>query len=252
MSFPWGCRGDPCGRPCGPIWVVRCKDTGEGAPYRRDGLAPTSTCTEVCQTRPSVSGARQRRGLPVPDIAPLKLDEATIGAVGNGHHAVVGAHFTNGPVLQEHDPVRRIRSNRSGVLARGSSSASAICWIFEIRRSGEHPSVWEEKGSSLYSVTNVTRLGGRIFYYGIRKTADPDAHDANAMYLSVPSEATRRLDAFCRVVGASSGDLERAGGVAGERSLPSVFRTKTGGQPGAEPRAGLKRTARRDRYLEPD
>ncbi|MCY4121980.1 MAG: DUF3800 domain-containing protein [Acidobacteria bacterium] len=86
---------------------------------------------------------------------------------------------------------------------------------FEIRRSGEHPAVWEKKGSSLYTVTNVTRypelrqttfrmlnkissLGGRIFYYGIRKTADPAAHDANAMYLSVLSEATRRLDAFCR------------------------------------------------------
>ena len=86
---------------------------------------------------------------------------------------------------------------------------------FEIQRSGEHPAVWEKKGSSLYTVTNVTRyaelrqttfrmlnriyrLGGRIFYYGIRKTADPATHDANAMYLSVLSEATRRLDAFCR------------------------------------------------------
>lgn len=86
---------------------------------------------------------------------------------------------------------------------------------YEIRRSGEHPAVWEKKGSSLYTVTNVTRypelrqatfrmlnkiggLGGRTFYYGIRKTADPAAHDANAMYLSVLSEATRRLDAFCR------------------------------------------------------
>lgn len=86
---------------------------------------------------------------------------------------------------------------------------------FEIGRSGKHPAVWEKKGSSLYTVTNVTRypelrrttfrmlsqinsLGGRIFYYGIRKTATPTTHDANAMYLSVLSEATRRLDAFCR------------------------------------------------------
>ncbi|MCY3787821.1 MAG: DUF3800 domain-containing protein, partial [Gemmatimonadetes bacterium] len=86
---------------------------------------------------------------------------------------------------------------------------------FEIQRSGEHPAIWEKKGSSLYTVTNVTRyaelrrttfrmlsqiqgLGGRIFYCGIRKTADPEAHDANAMYLSVLSEATRRLNAFCR------------------------------------------------------
>ena len=28
---------------------------------------------------------------------------------------------------------------------------------YEIRRSGEHPAVWEKKGSSLYTVTNVTR-----------------------------------------------------------------------------------------------
>ena len=86
---------------------------------------------------------------------------------------------------------------------------------FEIQRSGEHAAVWEKKGSSLYTVTNVTRypelrrttfrmlnkiekVGGRIFYYGIRKTADPGTHDANAMYLSVLSEATRRLDTFCR------------------------------------------------------
>ena len=28
---------------------------------------------------------------------------------------------------------------------------------FEIRRSGEHPAVWEKKGSSLYTVKNVKR-----------------------------------------------------------------------------------------------
>ncbi len=86
---------------------------------------------------------------------------------------------------------------------------------FEIKRAGEHPAVWEKKGSSLYTVTNVTRylelrqttfrllnkidrLGGRIFYFGIRKTAEPENHDANAMYLRVLAEAIRRLDMFCR------------------------------------------------------
>ena len=85
---------------------------------------------------------------------------------------------------------------------------------FEIRRSGEHPAVWEKKGSSLYTVKNVesypelrrtsfrllnkiARVGGRVFYVGIRKTAQPESHDANAMYLSVLAEAIRRLDAFC-------------------------------------------------------
>ena len=87
---------------------------------------------------------------------------------------------------------------------------------FEIRRSGEHPAVWEKKGSSLYTVKNVesypelrrtsfrllnkiARVGGRVFYVGIRKTAQPESHDANAMYLSVLAEAIRRLDAFCCV-----------------------------------------------------
>lgn len=28
---------------------------------------------------------------------------------------------------------------------------------FEIERSGDHPALWEKKGSSLYTVTNVTR-----------------------------------------------------------------------------------------------
>lgn len=86
---------------------------------------------------------------------------------------------------------------------------------FEIQRSGEHPAVWEKKGSSLYTVTNVERypelrqttfrllnkirsLHGRIFYVGIRKTADPETHDANAMYESVLAEAIGRLDQFCR------------------------------------------------------
>ena len=63
---------------------------------------------------------------------------------------------------------------------------------FEIERSGKHPALWEKKGASLYTVTNVTRyaelrrltnrlfnkieaLGGFVFYVGIRKTA-ADCH----------------------------------------------------------------------------
>ena len=86
---------------------------------------------------------------------------------------------------------------------------------FEIQRSGEHPAVWEKKGSSLYTVKNVERypelrrstfrllnkiagVGGRVFYVGIRKSAEPKAHDANALYRSVLGEAIRRLDTFCR------------------------------------------------------
>lgn len=86
---------------------------------------------------------------------------------------------------------------------------------FEIRRAGQHPAVWEKKGSSLCTVTNVERylelrkttnrllnkiatVGGRVFYVGIRKTAEPEAHDSNALYSSVLAEAIKRLDDFCR------------------------------------------------------
>ena len=86
---------------------------------------------------------------------------------------------------------------------------------FEIQRSGEHPAVLEKKGASLYTVRNVeqyrelrqttfrllnkiARVGGRVFYVGIRKSADPNAHEANALYRYVLGEAIRRIDAYCR------------------------------------------------------
>ena len=85
---------------------------------------------------------------------------------------------------------------------------------FEIRRSGKHPAVWEKKGSSLYRAASLTRYpalrtvtnrlfnrigraGGRVFYAGIRKTADPARHDANALYSAMLREAIGRIDAFC-------------------------------------------------------
>ena len=85
---------------------------------------------------------------------------------------------------------------------------------FEIRRSGEHPTVWEKKGASLFTVANVTRyrelrnftnrlfntietLGGFVFYVGIEKTAAPADHDPNQLYKSVLVEAIKRIDDFC-------------------------------------------------------
>ena len=85
---------------------------------------------------------------------------------------------------------------------------------FEIQRSGEHPAVWEKKGASLFTVTNVTRyrelreftnrlfnkiegLGGFVFYVGLKKTAAPAAHDPNRLYESVLVEAIKRIDEFC-------------------------------------------------------
>ena len=85
---------------------------------------------------------------------------------------------------------------------------------FEIERSGEHPAVWEKKGASLFTVNNVTqyrelrnftnrllnkiqRLGGFVFYVGIKKTAAPAEHDPNQLYKSVLVEAIKRIDDFC-------------------------------------------------------
>ena len=85
---------------------------------------------------------------------------------------------------------------------------------FELERSGEHPALWEKKGSSLYTVVNVRRypqlrtftnrmlnkieaIGGFVFYVGIKKTAPPDSHHPNRLYTSILLEAIKRIDQFC-------------------------------------------------------
>ena len=85
---------------------------------------------------------------------------------------------------------------------------------FEIGRSEKHPALWEKKGSSLYTVTNVSRypelrkftnrflnkikaLGGFVLHVGIRKDAPPETHDPNRLYESVLIEVIKRIDQFC-------------------------------------------------------
>ena len=85
---------------------------------------------------------------------------------------------------------------------------------FEIKQSDEHPALWEKKGSSLYTVNNITKyrqirvstnrlfnqiekLGGLVFYVGIKKTASPDNHKPNQLYEQVLLEAIKRIDQFC-------------------------------------------------------
>ena len=85
---------------------------------------------------------------------------------------------------------------------------------FEIDRSGQHPAQWEKKGSSLYTVTNVTRYGelrkltnrlfnkiaaldGFTFHVGIRKTEPPSNHNPNRLYQAILREAIKRIDEFC-------------------------------------------------------
>ncbi len=85
---------------------------------------------------------------------------------------------------------------------------------FEIGRAGKHPAVWEKKGASLYTATNVTRyselrqftnrflnkierLRGFVFYVGIKKTSAPAEHNPNRLYEGIFREAIKRIDEFC-------------------------------------------------------
>ena len=69
---------------------------------------------------------------------------------------------------------------------------------FEIERSVKHPALWEKKGASLYTVTNVSRypelrrftnrllnrieaLGGFVLHVGIRRTASLERHDPDRL-----------------------------------------------------------------------
>lgn len=85
---------------------------------------------------------------------------------------------------------------------------------FEIDRSGTHPAIWEKKGASLYTVTNVTKypelrrftfrlfnkindLDGFVFYVGGTKPLPPEDHKPNQLYRSVLREAIKRLNQHC-------------------------------------------------------
>ncbi|MDE0306732.1 MAG: DUF3800 domain-containing protein [Albidovulum sp.] len=85
---------------------------------------------------------------------------------------------------------------------------------FEIDRSEKHPALWEKKGSSLYTVTNVSRysvlrwftnrllneiaaLGGFAFLVGVRKTSTPEPHVPDRLYARVFLEAIKRFDQYC-------------------------------------------------------
>ena len=87
---------------------------------------------------------------------------------------------------------------------------------FELARSGEHPALWEKKGSSLYTAVNVERypqlrrfthrmfnkteaVGGFVLYVGVKKTPPPALHSPNRLYTKVLLEAVKRIDQFCEV-----------------------------------------------------
>jgi len=85
---------------------------------------------------------------------------------------------------------------------------------FEINKAGEHPATWEKKGSSLYTVKNLTKYrelraftnrflnriaacGGRVIYVGLHKQADVKEHKPLRLYLAVLKEMMKRLNQIC-------------------------------------------------------
>ena len=85
---------------------------------------------------------------------------------------------------------------------------------FDIDRSGEHPATWEKKGSSLYTIQNITKYrelraftnrllsmirnsGGKVIYVGLHKQAAVEDHKPLRLYLSVLKEIMKRLNQIC-------------------------------------------------------
>ena len=46
-------------------------------------------------------------------------------------------------------------------------------------------------------LNKIEKLGGFVFYVGVKKTAPPTEHDPNQLYKSVLVEAIKRIDEFC-------------------------------------------------------
>lgn len=106
-------------------------------------------------------------------------------------------------------PIDQVRGFGTWFFQRKSELLS-----FEIKRSGDHPAIWEKKGASLYTVTNVTKYrelrqftfrlfnkigasGGFLFHVGGAKPLSPEEHNPNQLYRSVLREAIKRLDQHC-------------------------------------------------------
>lgn len=87
---------------------------------------------------------------------------------------------------------------------------------FELKQTDMHRAKWEKKGSSLYTLNNVTKyrqlrqatfrllnqiekVGGFVFYVGIEKRRDETRHNAKEVYHSVLKEAIKRLNEECEL-----------------------------------------------------
>ena len=162
-----------------------------------------------------------------------------------------------GPYVSKDDPKHRTSPvfGFAGFVLPAEEVRGFGTWFFqrkcqlldaEIQRSRKHPAFWEKKGSSLYTVRNVLRypelrrfthrlfnkierLGGFIFYVGIKKTAPPAEHYPNKLYERVfplgkpplSNNPGSRLD--CRAGRTFGSELGRFGGLCRKRRLSQIF-----------------------------
>lgn len=106
-------------------------------------------------------------------------------------------------------PIEQVRDFGSWFFRRKSELLS-----WEIQRSGLHPTLFEKKGSALYTTLNVQQypqlrrftrrflatllqFDASVFYVGIEKVRNIAAHDADSLYEYVLREAIKRLDQHC-------------------------------------------------------
>jgi hypothetical protein len=112
---------------------------------------------------------------------------------------------------------------------------------FEIKRDGIHPSIWEKKGSSLYTEVNVRKYkslrdatyrlfnrikkdDGFVIHVGIEKHMSPDEANAKGLYKQVMHEMIKRLndeflqrDAKFMMLFDQQDDMQRSGQNVGIR-----------------------------------
>lgn len=78
----------------------------------------------------------------------------------------------------------------------------------DIEASSRHPATWEKKGNEIFTaghayktkrigytlISTVQRFGGKIFFHGIEKHADPENSNPTGLYCTVLQHAIRALE----------------------------------------------------------
>ena len=130
-----------------------------------------------------------------------------------------------GPYISRDDPKHNDSPvfGLAGYIIPASQIRSFGTWFFnrkcqllswEIEQSGEHPAIWEKKGSALYTVKNMTKypeiirtmhrilnkiqkIGGNIVYVGVEKRKIADDNNSDGLYTGLLNELIKRLNNFC-------------------------------------------------------